>query len=133
MWRHRGSPRSLDSHRTDVTSVHGDGQTLPCHTGPVNESPLVAVVMGSSSDWPTMCKAVEVLTHFELAHEVCVLSAHRMPDEMFTFAELPGGATSMRIETRFPSPEAMVQMIEMGMEEGLSAAMGQIEAILANG
>ena len=50
-----------------------------------------------------------------------------------TFAELPGGATSMRIETRFPSPEAMVQMIEMGMEAGLSAAMGQIEAILANG
>jgi uncharacterized protein YndB with AHSA1/START domain len=50
-----------------------------------------------------------------------------------TFAALPGGATSMRIETRFPSPEAMVQMIEMGMEEGLAAAMGQIEAILANG
>ena len=91
VWRHRGSPRSLDSHRTDVTSVHGDAQTLPCHTGPVNESPLVAVVMGSSSDWPTMCKAVEVLTHFELAHEVCVLSAHRMPDEMFTFAESARG------------------------------------------
>jgi 5-(carboxyamino)imidazole ribonucleotide mutase len=53
----------------------------------VNESPLVAVVMGSSSDWPTMSKAVEVLTHFELAHEVRVLSAHRMPDEMFAFAE----------------------------------------------
>lgn len=50
-----------------------------------------------------------------------------------TFAELPSGATSMHIETRFPSPEAMAQMIEMGMEEGLSAAMGQIEAILANG
>ena len=48
-----------------------------------------------------------------------------------TFAELPGGATSMHIETRFPSPEAMAQMIEMGMEEGLSAAMGQIDAILA--
>ena len=56
------------------------------HTGPVNESPLVAVVMGSSSDWPTMSKAVEVLTQFDLAHEVCVLSAHRMPDEMFAFA-----------------------------------------------
>lgn len=48
-----------------------------------------------------------------------------------TFAELPGGATRMLIETRFPSPEAMAQMIEMGMEEGLAAAMGQIEAILA--
>ena len=53
----------------------------------MNESPLVAVVMGSSSDWPTMSKAVDVLTHFGLAHEVRVLSAHRMPDEMFAFAE----------------------------------------------
>ena len=53
----------------------------------MNESPLVAVVMGSSSDWPTMSKAVDVLTHFRLPHEVRVLSAHRMPDEMFAFAE----------------------------------------------
>jgi 5-(carboxyamino)imidazole ribonucleotide mutase len=53
----------------------------------VNESARVAVVMGSSSDWPTMSKAVEVLQHFGLPHEVRVLSAHRMPDEMFSFAE----------------------------------------------
>jgi 5-(carboxyamino)imidazole ribonucleotide mutase len=53
----------------------------------VNASALVAVVMGSSSDWPTMSKAVEVLQHFGLPHEVRVLSAHRMPDEMFSFAE----------------------------------------------
>jgi 5-(carboxyamino)imidazole ribonucleotide mutase len=53
----------------------------------VNESALVAVVMGSTSDWPTMSKAVDVLQHFGLAHEVKVLSAHRMPDEMFRFAE----------------------------------------------
>ena len=48
--------------------------------------PLVAVVMGSSSDWPTMSKAVDVLARFGIAHEVRVLSAHRMPDEMFEFA-----------------------------------------------
>jgi uncharacterized protein YndB with AHSA1/START domain len=48
-----------------------------------------------------------------------------------TFAELPSGATRMLIETRFGSREAMDQMIEMGMEEGLTAAMGQIDAILA--
>ena len=53
----------------------------------MNESPLVAVVMGSTSDWPTMSKTVDVLQHFGLAHEVLVLSAHRMPDEMFAFAE----------------------------------------------
>ena len=57
----------------------------------MNESALVAVVMGSSSDWPTMSKAVEVLQHFGLPHEVRVLSAHRMPDEMFTFAESAKG------------------------------------------
>lgn len=50
-------------------------------------SPLVAVVMGSTSDWSTMSKSVEVLTEFGIAHEMQVLSAHRMPDEMFAFAE----------------------------------------------
>ncbi|MCU1362109.1 MAG: hypothetical protein JWN99_3398 [Ilumatobacteraceae bacterium] len=56
-----------------------------------------------------------------------------MPTTTFTvtFAELPSGATSMVIESRFPSREAMDQMIEMGMEQGLSAAMGQIDGVLA--
>jgi 5-(carboxyamino)imidazole ribonucleotide mutase len=52
---------------------------------------VVAVVMGSSSDWPTMSRAVDVLTHFGVAHHVQVLSAHRMPDEMFAFAEAAAG------------------------------------------
>ena len=58
-----------------------------------------------------------------------------MPTMQFsvTFAELPGGATRMLIETRFPSREAMEQVISMGMEEGLAGAMGQIDAILATG
>ena len=43
--------------------------------------------MGSASDWPTMSKAVEVLAEFGVPHEAQVLSAHRMPDEMFAFAE----------------------------------------------
>ncbi len=47
--------------------------------------------MGSSSDWPTMSRAVDVLTEFAVDHEVRVLSAHRMPDEMFTFAEAAAG------------------------------------------
>ncbi len=50
-------------------------------------TPLVGVVMGSTSDWPTMSKAVEVLQHFEVPHEAQVVSAHRMPDEMFSYAE----------------------------------------------
>ncbi|MFK7919663.1 MAG: 5-(carboxyamino)imidazole ribonucleotide mutase [Ilumatobacter sp.] len=47
--------------------------------------------MGSSSDWPTMSKAVETLEHFGVAHEAQVVSAHRMPDEMFTYAEAARG------------------------------------------
>jgi 5-(carboxyamino)imidazole ribonucleotide mutase len=55
-----------------------------------DDRPLVAVVMGSASRWPTMSKAVEVLQQFGVAHETRVLSAHRMPDEMFAFAEAAG-------------------------------------------
>jgi 5-(carboxyamino)imidazole ribonucleotide mutase len=43
--------------------------------------------MGSSSDWPTMSKAVEVLERLGIPHEARVVSAHRMPDEMFDYAE----------------------------------------------
>jgi 5-(carboxyamino)imidazole ribonucleotide mutase len=49
-------------------------------------SPIVAVVMGSASDWPVMSRAVEVLEQFGIAHHVQVLSAHRMPQEMMDFA-----------------------------------------------
>jgi uncharacterized protein YndB with AHSA1/START domain len=44
--------------------------------------------------------------------------------------EQPGGATAMAIETTFPSLEAMEQMVTMGMEEGMTAALGQIDALL---
>ena len=50
-------------------------------------SPLVGVVMGSSSDWETLQHAVEVLRQFGVAHEARVVSAHRMPDDMFAYAE----------------------------------------------
>lgn len=47
----------------------------------------VGVVMGSSSDWPVMEAAVTVLAEFGVPHEARVVSAHRMPDEMFAYAE----------------------------------------------
>jgi 5-(carboxyamino)imidazole ribonucleotide mutase len=47
--------------------------------------------MGSSSDWPTMSKAVEILEQFDVAHEAKVVSAHRMPDDMFAYAEASVG------------------------------------------
>jgi len=51
------------------------------------ESPRIAVVMGSRSDWETMSHAVETLTRLGIAHEVRVVSAHRTPDLMFEFAQ----------------------------------------------
>ena len=42
--------------------------------------------MGSSSDWETMEHAVQILQHFGVAHEARVVSAHRMPDELFAYA-----------------------------------------------
>jgi 5-(carboxyamino)imidazole ribonucleotide mutase len=54
-------------------------------------APLVGVVMGSASDWPTMSKAAEVLDHFGVPYESRVVSAHRMPDAMFAYAESAGG------------------------------------------
>lgn len=50
-------------------------------------SPLIALLMGSSSDWDTLRPAAEILGEFEVPHEARVVSAHRMPDEMFRFAE----------------------------------------------
>lgn len=47
----------------------------------------VGVVMGSSSDWETMQHAVSILQEFSIAHEARVVSAHRMPDDMFAYAE----------------------------------------------
>lgn len=47
--------------------------------------------MGSASDWPTMVSAVDVLGSFGIAHEARVVSAHRMPDEMFAYAESASG------------------------------------------
>src|SRR5690606_12180656 len=50
-------------------------------------SALVGVIMGSKSDWSTMCHAVEMLEKLGIAHEVQVVSAHRTPDLLFSYAE----------------------------------------------
>jgi 5-(carboxyamino)imidazole ribonucleotide mutase len=49
--------------------------------------PVVGVVMGSHSDWDVMQHACGLLTEFGVAFEAKVVSAHRMPDEMFAYAE----------------------------------------------
>ena len=52
---------------------------------------LIGVVMGSSSDWDTMQHAVQILQQFGVAHDARVVSAHRMPDDMFAYAEAAAG------------------------------------------
>ena len=54
-------------------------------------APMIGVVMGSSSDWDTMQHAVQILTDFGIAHEARVVSAHRMPDALFAYAESAAG------------------------------------------
>ncbi|HKX56219.1 MAG TPA: 5-(carboxyamino)imidazole ribonucleotide mutase [Xanthomonadales bacterium] len=48
---------------------------------------LVGIIMGSRSDWDTMRAAAETLQALGIAHETCVVSAHRTPDRMFEYAE----------------------------------------------
>lgn len=52
-----------------------------------HDHPLVGVIMGSSSDWETMSQAVAILQHFNMPYEARVVSAHRMPDDMYAYAK----------------------------------------------
>jgi 5-(carboxyamino)imidazole ribonucleotide mutase len=51
------------------------------------QNPVVAVIMGSKSDWPTMKLAADVLAELAITFEARVISAHRTPDLMFEYAE----------------------------------------------
>ncbi|HEY1132871.1 MAG TPA: 5-(carboxyamino)imidazole ribonucleotide mutase [Roseateles sp.] len=57
----------------------------------MNPDAVIGIVMGSSSDWETMKQAAEILTEFGVGFEARVVSAHRMPDEMFAYAEAAVG------------------------------------------
>ena len=52
---------------------------------------VIGVLMGSSSDWETMQHAARILAEFDVPHECLVVSAHRMPDQMFAYAEAAAG------------------------------------------
>ena len=51
------------------------------------KNPIVAIVMGSDSDWPIMKLAAEILDEFDIEYESKVVSAHRTPDMLYEFAE----------------------------------------------
>ena len=57
----------------------------------MNQAIKVGVLMGSNSDWDTMQHAVAILQAFGIPHEARVVSAHRMPDDMFAYAEAAAG------------------------------------------
>jgi 5-(carboxyamino)imidazole ribonucleotide mutase len=68
----------------------GEGETLKFdidHEKHPMTQALIGVVMGSSSDWDTMQHAVQILQQFGIPHDARVVSAHRMPDDMFAYAE----------------------------------------------
>ena len=54
-------------------------------------NPLVGIIMGSQSDWPTMEKAHEMLHKLGVPHEVKIVSAHRTPDRMYEYAKAAKG------------------------------------------
>ncbi len=54
-------------------------------------TPTLSIVMGSSSDWPTLQPAALLLDEFGVVFEKRVISAHRMPDDLFAFAEAAAG------------------------------------------
>jgi 5-(carboxyamino)imidazole ribonucleotide mutase len=54
-------------------------------------APLVGIVMGSDSDWPTMQAAAAALEEFDVAHEVRVVSAHRTPRDMLDYGDSAAG------------------------------------------
>lgn len=55
------------------------------------QQPVIGIVMGSNSDWPTMQAAARVLKDFDVPFEARVVSAHRTPDLMFEYAEAARG------------------------------------------
>ncbi len=68
-----------------VNDVPANG--VPANGGPLHSStvPLIGVVMGSDSDWRVMSDASQVLTDFDVPHEVEVVSAHRTPDKLIRY------------------------------------------------
>ena len=56
-----------------------------------DSAPIVGIVMGSDSDWPVMCEAANALDEFDVAYEVGVVSAHRMPEEMVAYGRTAAG------------------------------------------
>jgi 5-(carboxyamino)imidazole ribonucleotide mutase len=69
-----------------MTKKPSKSKTAPVSADTTEHSPLVGIIMGSSSDWETMEHAVKTLTDLGVPHETRVVSAHRTPDLLFEYA-----------------------------------------------
>jgi 5-(carboxyamino)imidazole ribonucleotide mutase len=58
--------------------------------GKSSKKPVVGLIMGSQSDWPTMQKAAEILAALGIAHETKIVSAHRTPERLYAYAKGAG-------------------------------------------
>jgi 5-(carboxyamino)imidazole ribonucleotide mutase len=80
-------PRKIDNPYADKREKEIREMSEAVQTTHTHSAPLVGVLMGSSSDWDVMKHAVAMLQDFGVPYEAKVVSAHRMPDEMFAYAE----------------------------------------------
>ncbi len=69
----------------------GNADTRSARASNIVATPLVAVIMGSKSDWETMRHADEILTRFGVEHECGIVSAHRTPEFMAQYAKEAAG------------------------------------------
>jgi len=85
---HRMEPAGAERHRRSARRVSSLARTnqTPYNLTMPESKPLVAIMMGSKSDWETMRHAVETLNDLGVSNEARVLSAHRTPDETADFA-----------------------------------------------
>jgi 5-(carboxyamino)imidazole ribonucleotide mutase len=68
-----------------------DSLGLPQATAPLPAGAVISLAMGSSSDWDTLRHAADMLDRFGVLYDKQVVSAHRMPDDLFAFAEQAAG------------------------------------------
>ncbi len=68
-------------------SIFGSGGSSPDDCYMSKSDPLVSLIMGSQSDWPTMSHAGDVLSQLGVAYETRIVSAHRTPDRLYEFAK----------------------------------------------
>jgi len=82
-WADGAAKPAVDGVPPTIQAIPQPSESVAVSSAPA----VVGVVMGSSSDWDTLRAATEILAEFGIAHEARVVSAHRMPDDMFAYAE----------------------------------------------